>query len=193
MSENIVLLETVAVDDGWVVSNLTGVEKIYQFNLGLSRASGFVGAKFELNPEWPDNHKPIDAIESKYQLLIISPRFAEFLKSKKLNSVELLPVEIITKTDGSKVGDGFILHPIDAIDCLDIEGSGAEFDMMDSDSVESLEEIKLLAERIPKDRRVFRVKGLRGALFFEKSLADEISSLGLSGFKFVALSEYYYI
>ncbi len=184
------ILHAIPVKKACVLTDLQGVANLYELDEGVPRAQSFPNdASFSMHPDWPNDTLLIDAYETRYDLTVISPAFADFLQALDIPDLEFLPV-IVLDHSNRPVADYFILHPIQSIDCLDVEASNAEFDTMDEDRVEELDELVLSENDVPEDRAVFRVSGLAGALFFHREVAAKISEQNFVGFEFIELSEF---
>ncbi len=184
------ILHAVSVKKACVLTNLQGVTNLYELDEGMPRAGSFPNdATFSMHPDWPNDTLLIDAYETRYDLTVISPAFSDFLQSLHIPDLEFLPVTILNHQDRPSA-EYFILHPVHSIDCLDIDASNAEFDTMDEDRVEELDELVLFETNVPEERSVFRVGGLAGALFFERNLATRITEKKFVGFDFIELSAF---
>src|SRR5205823_2081893 len=105
-----------------VLGILSGVERDWELLEGLSRIKSFPEtATFAMNPDFPDNTLLADNLLNSAGAIIASERLKRYLESQAVTKVEYLPVTILDHRGRTASRDYFIVHPIDPVDCLDLE------------------------------------------------------------------------
>jgi len=142
---------------------------------------------FALN-EWTDNAVGLydDQIEDippntdTYTLFlypVISPRFKALLETTLgRHEVEFLPVQLVGKTTQQPLGTYYLLHCLQAYDCIDHQRLNYSF------------QVRLFRDRIPHNARLFIAPDpVHAHLVFREDLVDYIRTAGITGIDFYPL------
>lgn len=173
-----------------VLDELSGIRKRYQLREGVPRAEGFPSdAKFTLDPDYPNDTLLVDAFDNVYRMVVISPALKEFLSSRGLVSVEFLPVTIMDHK-GKPKARYFILHPTHPVECLDLEASGAQWDTVNKDSIDTLDRLVLKTDKINPDLEIFKIKFFYDYLLVRQDLANAITAKGFTGIQWVRTEDF---
>ena len=78
-----------------------------------------------------------------------------------VGNVEYLPVQILNHKKKVASKDYFLMNPLSVVDCIDVEASEVEWDVVRKDFIESCESLVIQGPRVPADVHVFRPKHLR--------------------------------
>jgi hypothetical protein len=179
------------VDGACMLGALQGVEDSYELRDGIPRAKGFPGkANFRMDPDFPDDTVLIDNLRSENFLIVASLRLSDFVQGIVPGRVEYLPVTILNHKGKVASRDYRLINPIEPIDCLDMELCKAEPDIIDPDSIRSVERLVIKEDKIPEARWMFRPKGLYRVILVRRELADKIKAEKFTGVRWLELDEY---
>src|SRR6266851_1355631 len=108
-----------------VLGNLKGFEDLYPMWGGKSVQESFPpDAEYPMDPEFPDNTVLADTLMNSQYLIVGSERPKDFLAKKQLSPIEYLKVSI-RDHKGKITAPYWIINPLDNVDCLDHDASGA--------------------------------------------------------------------
>lgn len=178
------------VSNSCVLDELSGVSKTFQIRKGVPRAGGFPSdAKFTLDPDYPNDTLLVDAFDNVYRMVVISPALKSFLEGRNVKNTEFLPVTIIDHK-GKPKAKYFILHPLYPVECLDLEASGARWDTVNKDTIDSVQRLVLNTEKIDPNLQILKMKFFYNYLLVRRELADAITSEGFTGIRWVNPSDF---
>jgi hypothetical protein len=168
-----------------VLDRLHGVDDIFELVEGTPRAGTFPpDARFTPDPDFPNDMGLVDSFTNTYNLTVISTKLKEFIEDKHPEKVEYLPVTLLNHKS-RPAGEYFILHPVDPVDALDIEQSGAEWDVVDETVIDSIQRIVLSPDKLDVNRQIFKLKHLYDVLLVHTDFAKAIDENGFTGIKWV--------
>jgi hypothetical protein len=178
------------VPDSCVLDELRGVPKMFQIRKGIPRAEGFPSdAKFTLDPDYPNDTLLADVFNNVYRMVVISPALKTFLQGRALLNVEFLPVTIIDHKSKPKASY-FIIHPIWPVECLDLAASGARWDTVNKETIDTVERVILNTHRIDPGLQIFKIKYFYNYVLVRQDLADAITAEGFTGIEWVSTNEF---
>jgi hypothetical protein len=192
VSSKCVMWRYAAADGAVVLQEFAGVSEKYPLHDGEPLAAGFpADAAFHMHPDFPTNLLLQDCVLNSDMCIVVSERLKQALEALAPPLVEYLPVAIIDHKGRKLPQPFFIVHPVDPVDCIDRDASGAEMDeILDPDSIESVQQMVLDESRIPDGRSLFRLKHYWGAVVARRELADALSAGGFSGLRWLELDQY---
>jgi hypothetical protein len=173
-----------------VIKAPVGVEKAYQLDEGVSRIEGWSSdIVCKMNQEFP---KDIQLVDNLYGagLVVISKYIRELLISEQVKSVEYLPVTILNHKGRIASKDYFILNPLDVVDCIDVEKSAVEWNLIDTDLIDSCEKLVLKANLVEEHFDIFRPKFWPYLILIHSELTDKLFNAGFTGLYFRDPLEY---
>jgi hypothetical protein len=170
------------------LSFLQGVKKDYEIGDGIPMLKRWPkDAHFKMRTDYPGykrDTKLQDVWVPFYGTPVVSKRVKGFLEKKKLKNVEYLPVNILDHKGKVADKDYFIVHPIKAQDCLDIEASEPEYNLINEDEISEVKRLVIDDKRLDKKVQMFRIEGYSKELFVRKDLALEMVEQGFTGLLF---------
>ena len=192
MSKDHVMWRYAAADGAVVLQEFSGVDEKYPLHDGVPLATSFpADAAFHLHPDFPDDLLLQDSLLNSDMCIVISQRLMAAVKQLSPPQVEYLPVAVIDHKGRKLREPYFILHPTDPVDCIDREASGAEVDeILDPESIESVQRMVLDPARIPPERGIFRLKHHWGVVVVRQDLAAALDAGGFSGVRWLELDQY---
>jgi len=169
------------------LNGLTGVPKSYEIDDGVPRLQGWPpDAAAAMNPDFPKDIGLADSL-SGATFLVISGKAKQFIEQENAGKIEFLPMKIINHKGRVASEDYFVVNPLDVVDCIDKEASGAE---MDDDMIEGCAQLVLKEDAIPKDLKIFRTKFWSGRILIRRDLAQKMTAAGLTCMSFTEPAEY---
>lgn len=185
------VIESAEIPNVCVLSKLVGVEKEYQLTEGVSLVSTFSNdAAFLMDPDFPNDTLLADNLINKYRLFVASKRLKEFLEKHQPEYLEFLPVGIIDHR-GKRIKEKyFIVHPINPLNCLDIEKCGAEYSLVDESEIDEIESLVFDDSKMDHNRQIFRPKFFNWIILIHSDLAAAIDAEGFTGIRWIDSSEY---
>lgn len=188
---NYLIWESRIVPHACVLGRLSGVDKMYELTEGVRRQTGFpASASFPMDPDFPNDLLLTDSLMNSGRLVVGSLALKKLIENHADEQVEYLPVRIIDHKKKIASRDYFIIHPIDPVDCLKIDECGAEWGLIDTESIDSVERLVLDPSRIPAERVFFRAKFFEDVIFVTRALAAAIDAAGLTGIRWIELTDY---
>lgn len=170
---------------------LEGFEDEFELSEGVPLAARFPeDALFRMDPELPDNTVLTDNLVNKNMLVVASRRLKELLERFALEKVEYLPVTILDHRGRPTKVEHFIVHPLDPVDALDADASGADFSPIDDTVIDEIEKLVLDEDELDPKRRFFRLQGLWEVTLVHREIAAAIDKAGFTGVRWIELDSY---
>jgi hypothetical protein len=182
---------SLVIEYACILGEITGFEDedLYEMWTGASFKDRFPGdVELAMSDDFPDNTIMTDNLRNGYNLVIASEKLKAFFEKQNVPHVEYLPVKIRDHR-GKVAGRYHIIHPLDSVDCLDYQASGAVFSKVIKTHVDRVTSVVLRKNVIDPDRTFFRVAGYPKARLIRQDLADAIVAVGFTGVKFRGLDE----
>lgn len=191
MQSNYVIWTYRSVDGACALKDLRGLDKTYRLNNGTPLAAQFpVDVELHMHPDFPNDILLPDNVLNADMLIVASPRLQECVRSQSPPEVEYLPVRVIDHKGRVASRDHAIIHPVHPVDCIDVQQSVFETNLIDPDDIESFEKLVIDETRIPGERTLFRMKGFWGITLVRRDLAAAISAIVPTGLEWLDLDEY---
>ena len=125
-----------------VLTDLKNVEKIYEIQKGISRKNDFPkDACFHMDPGFPKDIGLADHLDNEESCLVVSKQLKKFLESKITSPIEYLSVTIFNHKNQVASNEYFIVNPLNVVDCINLEESEVEWNSLDSEDIDDLEEL----------------------------------------------------
>lgn len=173
------------------LSKMAGLDKTYRLVDGVPMQSEFPdGVHFQMDPDNPTDTLLADNLINPYSVIVASDALATFIRDGHGKKLEFLPVSIVDHRGKTVPESYFIIHPVDHVDCLDVDASGGQWDLIDSEVLDSVERIVLDQEKLDPGRSIFRPCPLVDVVVIRRALAEELQQSGFSGLEWVELSDY---
>jgi hypothetical protein len=123
-------------------------------------------------------------------LIVASLKLKNFLETRQLPKVEYLPITILDHKGRPASRDYFIIHPIEPVDCLDVSQCGAQRSSIDPETIQWLDRLVIDEGKIDPSRDMFRLKFFYDVILVRRELAAAIDAEGLTGIRWIELSDY---
>lgn len=186
-----VIWRNVRVPNGAELNALEAVERRWELRDGVPRGHDFdQDAVFPMDLELPHNMYLPDSLMNINSLIVASQRLKDFLSNKQLESVEYLPVSIRDHKGRITKKNYFIVHPIEPVDCLDLDASEADYSPLDPSLVDDVEQLVFDEEKLDDRRELFRPKYFPDITLVRRALAEEIDKQGFEGVGWLEIDEY---
>jgi hypothetical protein len=186
-----VIWDSAVVKNAVVLHVLTGVEKEYQLRKGVPRAATFPkDASYAMHPDFPHNTILVDNLVNTGLRIVASKRLKEFLESKDISQVEYLPVTIVNHKGKPASKDYFIVHPIEPVECLDLDKCEPTWGKLDKTSIDKVRHLVIDQERVDGSRQLFRPKQFHYVILARRALAEAIDAAGFTGIKWIELEHF---
>jgi len=179
-----------ALKNACVLTGLDGIEDSFKIDEGHSLASEFDNVSIRMDPDLPDDTLLHDVLANPYSMVIASERIVDLLRHEELKKVEYLPISVIDHKGHVVPDNYFVVHPVDHVECLDIEASNVKWDFVDNTVAESVEQIVLDPELVDISRKVFRPKPFIEVVLISRALAQKLDDAGVQGCEWVELPDY---
>jgi hypothetical protein len=172
---------------------LIGLDDPEELNEGVTMADRFPGdATFTMHPDFPYNLILTDSLRNTDFLIVASSRLRDFLEKRAILKVEYLPVTIINHKRRAVKDTYYIIHPVDHVDCLDLEKCGVAWSPIDSSVIDSMEQLVLDPDRIDQSRGIFRPKFFPDVTLIKRELALAMDMEGFTGNVWIEPEDYPY-
>ena len=173
------------------LSDLHGIANAYELLYGVPRAEGFPDdAVWDVDEDAPPNGILPDSINNTDRLLACSKRLVECLQASGVAKVEYLPVAIRNQKGRIASKSVFIVHPLDPVDCLDIDKSGVEWSPIATTDIDRVKRLVLDESKLDPVRELFRLAKFPDLVLARRDLAEKIDSAGFTGVRWIELDEY---
>lgn len=179
------------VENMVVLDQIVGFKDDHLLNMGVSLEETFPdNVIYEMDREAPENTILLDTLYNTDLVIVGSEKLKEFLVSRKLNSVEYLPVKIRDHKKRLIKQKYFIIHPIEPIECLDAKKSGAEYSKIAKQKINVVKRLVIDDANIPKERKLLKIKNFHRVVLIREELAKEIGEVGFTGIRWIKIDEY---
>ncbi len=173
-----------------VLVDMEGFEKDYELEVGIPQSDSFPsGVTLRMDSRKPTHTILVDCVKNTQGVVVISEKMKVFIDQQVLAEVEFLPITVIDHK-GRKLDDSYyIFHPINNVDCLDLDNADPEWDDIDDTVVASVKKLVIDGVKVPEDKKYFRPKNYIARPIVAKALVDAIVNEGFTGVQFLPVSE----
>jgi hypothetical protein len=188
---NYVCWEAVPVGNACVLSTVENLDRSYEMPKAIPRAGRFPSnVLFRMSDEHPKDIGLTDSLANTDTLIVASRRLKDFLEAKQLPNVEYHRVSIINHKGRVASDDYYIVHPIHAQDCLDVQRSGCIFSPIIPTEIDLVSDLTIEESRIQQGVTLFRIKSFGRPIVVHRQLAQEIMGAGFKGIFFSELEQF---
>jgi hypothetical protein len=146
-------------------------------------------ARCNMDPAFPKEVRLSDNLYGA-TMPVISLRIKQILESFGKNRVEYLPVELFNHKGRKEPNEYFVLHPLDVLDCINLEASGVEWNNITPDRISRCKGLVLNHGAIPGDYTIFRPKFWGKIILIRQDLVDILQKEDLRGLSFRPVDGY---
>lgn len=177
------------------VCHLTSIKNVKNWaymQRGEPQAGRFPdNASFQMSDEFPKDIKLADALANTNSFLIVSERFAEFLRAEKLLAHnEVHPVGIDNHKGRREKAPYFIIHQTDNPKCVDETKTVGRKSKLEPDEYAGMKKLVLDEKRVGRDYTIFRAAEYRDRILVRSDAAKKIEEAGFTGIVFHDLDDY---
>jgi hypothetical protein len=130
-----------------------------------------------------------DALHNSMRFLLASQRLTEILRRELTEEVEYLPFTLVNHKQKPVPGYGFIVNLIGVVDCVDAAATQGRASAMKPELLMNIKVLGLDAQRIPKDKRLFRIKAKPDVLIVRDDLRATLESEKVTGLVYYELGK----
>ena len=185
-------IETSVIDDGSDINADAGVVRTdnKQYKYDHDEKNSFSGQNYfpeDISREqlyFPKDIGLADHLDNEESCLVVSKQLKKFLESKITSPIEYLSVTIFNHKNQVASNEYFIVNPLNVVDCINLEESEVEWNSLDSEDIDDLEELVFDEGKIDDNMLIFRAKYLDGCIFVHEDLVKEIKKQGFTGNSF---------
>ena len=191
MEANYLIWERDIIDGACSLDSMKGFDDDWQLLDGIPLAGSFpASAKFQFDPDDPTGIKLTDSLYNADRLVVASERLRALLEEARVPLVEYLPVPVHNHKK-RPVGEPYcIVHPLQPVDCLVIDACEPRWSRLDKTNIDRLKRFVIDESRVAPERLLFRAKHYNRAILVHRSLARKIDAAGLTGARWIELSDY---
>ena len=175
-----------------ILDHMEGFEDAWEVSRGISQAA-HPPAKVTMGlyDNNADRTRLPDLVKNIEGVMVVSPKLKAFLEAQKVTHVEYYPVEIHNNQGQVLSRDYFIAHLIDPVDCIDTQATQCVWSNkgLKTERIMCADSLTILPEKIPQDRRMFRLYQLDEVLVVRKDLADALKQGGFTNLKIAKMPE----
>jgi hypothetical protein len=167
-----------------VLDSLVGLDDAFALTHGGKLAPP-APVQARLHPDWPQA-SPHDNVANVLGIIVASERLAAWFRTRGIAHIEHLPVTLVDHGGAPLREPYWLLHTVDCIDALELEGAVVERSFILPDEIESVLPLRLRAEPIPNDQPVFRCKHFT-EVFVRRDIANALVAEGFTGLHWAEL------
>ena len=163
--------------------------KDYLLDKGLRAKEWFpAGIAFDMSEQ--SSRRLLDILPNVLGLQLISETVKMLLEEHAQVELEFLPIRIRNHKKRIEEKPYYILNVLDPVFCMDLEKSDYVTDSLDKTQMFTISHLHFDENKLPKDRKLFRL-GEKNTLFIiREDLADKLSESGCTGLNFVPQTDY---
>lgn len=164
------------------LTDLSGIDFSVELNRGISHAHDFPNdVTIKMREDRPDDTVLPDSITNVENLTIISKKLKDSMESREITDIEYFPITILDHQNKPVDDQYFIAHPINNIDCLDIDACSPRWCEFNSDWMRKVKALVILPEKVPSNRAFFRPRHYDGTPIVNKDFADALAKESFTG------------
>jgi hypothetical protein len=166
------------------------IAKSFELNKAIPRLESMdEPARCNMDPAFPKEVRLSDNLYGA-TMPVISLRLKQMLESSGTNRVEYLPVELVNHKGRKEPNGYFVVHPLDVLDCINLEASGVEWNNITPDRISRCKGLVLKQDAIPGDFTIFRPKFWGKIILIRQDLVDMLQKADFTGLFFRPVDGY---
>ncbi len=176
------------ISDGAVLSAVPdGGPKDYQYDEGEPLLQDYPTRDKAImvfdSVHYPDQSKLYDILPALDTVLVVNNRVKKVLDSLNVDTVEYLPIRLWGHQKAPVSDDYYILNPLGSVDFIDMEKSEYAMDALDEGQIDSIEDLVVNMNKIPKEAKLFRATTKMDQIFIHDDLRLALEAEGIQGYK----------
>jgi hypothetical protein len=137
-------------------------------------------AYYEMDDDDDDDTPLTDTLPNLDDFLVVSRRLADLIVAGEPH-VERYPLAIWDRADREVSRDYVLLHPIDPVDCLDLDRCKPR--RRKDGSISSIDKLVIDADRVPADRKLFRPQHFTDVVLVRRAFAEAITAADITNLR----------
>lgn len=138
------------------------------------------GAKYPMSREHPGMGVP-DCVNNAFGLFMISAKLKALLEAEAGLEAEFIPIVILNHKGRVASNEHVIANPIGSIDCVNAKATVGSKSDLPPGTYHSIAKLVLDPERIPADRRLFRISARPRIIVIRDDLKQVFAAAGITG------------
>lgn len=143
---------------------------------------------FDLSPN--QGSRLIDSLPNLVGFHFVSEKLRRVIEEQGVQNVEFLPVVLVHRRGRPVERQYFLMNVIGWVDCIDWSATQAVMSSLVKTDVLSFDSLSLRKDKIPEDRKLFRLGGKREFLIVRDDLASAIREAGCVGANFEPMERF---
>jgi hypothetical protein len=131
-----------------------------------------------------------DSLPNALNLIFTSTRLKAFMEKHSGANLEFLPIRIRDHKERLVQEQYYIMNLLDTMDCVDLEKSKFSRSAMNPERIMTFYLLVLDESRIPKEKKIFRLKEKPDLVIVREDLAQDILDADYNGMTFLEMEEY---
>jgi hypothetical protein len=191
MQSNFVIWAQDIVKGACTLSSMSGFEDRWRLYAGVPLADVFPGGgRLQMDPDNPTGIKLTDSLYNMNDLVVASTRLCTLLQQAEVDKVEYLPVPVFNHKNRAVEQAYCVVNLLEQVDCLVIDACKPRWSKMDNTNIDRMQQFVIDESRIAAGRTLFRPKFFKYAILAHRSLAQKIDAAGITGIRWIELSDY---
>jgi hypothetical protein len=188
-TSNYLIWEQAILPGACSLAPMRGFPEAWKLKQGVPLPDGLPpDARFDMHPDRQNDVALTDSLYNINMVIVGSQRLCQLLEAKSLQDVEFLPMPVYNHKGRLVEPPYSIVHPINPVDCLDAQASGARPSRINPKIIDKVDRLIIDESRIPAGRLLVRPKGYHRVILAHNSLASEIDAAGAQGIRWIELS-----
>jgi hypothetical protein len=122
-----------------------------------------------------------DFLDNIFSLLMVSPKARHLMQEAGVTDMEYLPFVLLNKKGKAVSSEYCVANLLGGVDCLDAERSKFEMSPMDPTQIANLYRLSLRTDRIPQDKKLFRLQQMMHEYIIRSDLLALFKEHGVTG------------
>jgi len=174
-----------------VLDYMDGYEDDFKLFKGISVSKEWPGdVSFPMDDDFKKLIKLSDHLDNQQSFIIASPKLRNVFEDENVKYVEYLAIKVLNHKNRIASDDYCIVNSVTTQDCMDVEKSGVTWNRIVPEDIQKADHLTLDEAKIKTDATLFRVKGIRNAVFVRDDLAEKISERECTGMEFRDIGDY---
>lgn len=191
MESNFLVWARDIIDGACTLSGMKGFPDDWKLLEGIRLKDEFPSSsKFTMDPDNPTGVTLTDSLYNLDEQIVASTRLRGLIERLEVPAVEYLPVAVFNHKKRPVPEPYTIIHPVDPIDCLVLDACEPRWDRIIKTNINRLKHLVIDESRIDPARLLFRPKSYNSVVLTHRKLAEQIDAAGITGIRWIELSDY---
>ena len=152
MTSNYVIWHNRSRKNECQLRDFVGLDNTFPLTSGASLRDHFPNdTTFAMDADQPTHSKLTDSLGNTNRVIVASRRLADFFRQQGVPKVEYLPTTILNHKN-RPIDEAYeIVHPVEPVDCLNLDGVAVRYSMILPNKIDELDRIVLFEDKIPAE------------------------------------------